>query len=832
MSSNPDPLAETLKCLASGAVRPKDIQELQQAMSSGRVTIASNGGIAIGGSVSGGIVAGSLVLPPEILKLLKPPYRPPALPSPEVLADRGSLPPGTRLPFSPNAVFTGRQEDLLGLARALLYAQEGSEGSDQAEVVVNGMGGIGKTQLAVELCCRYGRFFQGVHWLQANLDMQAEVVENGQVMNLPCWPDKLPEQVQATLNAWQEDGGRRLIVLDNVEDLDVLQTWLPKLQPNRLLVTSRRENWPPDLGLKVRRLEVLSRSQSIELLRKLAPKLKAETNESLGTLAGYLGDLPLALDLAGRYLADRSNLSIEGYLVELQKAGSALEHTSLRDWADHSPTKHITSLIETFSLSWQQLTGSDELAKQLFRLGGYCAPNTPIPLSLLANAVGANVPDYELDRALRKLDSLGLMDRAEDGRRMHSLLAEFARLQDHDTEESVLSSLAGAMVTLTTEALKSGLPENMKPLREHLDTIALAAERSKLQITGSLWNNLGMYLHNLADYERAKGILKRALKIDETAYGPDHPNVAIRVNNIGMVLQELGELQEARIYLERALKIDETAYGPDHPNVAIRVNNIGMVLRDLGELKGARKCYERALKIDETAHGPDHPNVATYVNNLGLVLQALGELKEARKCYERALKIDETAYGPDHPNVARDVNNIGSVLRDLGELKEARIYLERALKIDEKVYGLDHHNVATDVNNIGMVLRDLGELKEARKCYERALKIDETAYGPDHPNVAIRVNNIGMVLRDLGELKEARKYLERALKIDEKVYGPNNPNVATDVYNLGSVLRDLGELKEARKCYERALDICQKRRGEDHPTTKTVRSNLNSVLHN
>jgi hypothetical protein len=183
-----------------------------------------------------------------------------------------------------------------------------------------------KTQLAIEFCYRYGQFFQGVHWLQVNQDMQAEIAENGQLMNLSNWPDKLPEQVQVTLRAWQ-NGGERLIVLDNAENLQMLQDWLPRLQPAKLLITSRQENWPMDLGIEVKNLEKLARSQSIELLHKLATRLKEMPSELLDKLADCLGDLPIALDLAGRYLADRSELPIESYLEELKKAGSSLEHT-------------------------------------------------------------------------------------------------------------------------------------------------------------------------------------------------------------------------------------------------------------------------------------------------------------------------------------------------------------------------------------------------------------------------------------------------------------------------------------------------------------------------
>ena len=385
----------------------------------------------------------------------------------------------------------------------------------------------------------------------------------------------------------------------------------------------------------------------------MAPRLEKVTDDELDELAKHLGDLPLALDLAGRYLKERTELSIEGYLKELETAGNALEHTSLKDWVEHNPTNHSTSLAATFALSWDQLEEADELARLLFRTGGYCASNTPIPRQLLAKAIEAKGSDQELDRALRKLENLGLMQPTEGGHRMHTMLSEFARLQDRDATESALPVLAEAMVKLTTQALESRLPERMGPLREHLEVVALATEAAGVKSAGPLWNNYGMYLlRNLADLYGAKMSLTRALSIDEKVFGPDHPNVAIDVNNLGGVLQALGELQEARKCFERALKIDEKVYGPDHPKVAIRVNNLGGVLRDQGKLQEAKNYSERALLIDEKVYGSDHPNIAIDVNNLGMVLKEMGKLQEAKKCYERALKIDEKVYGPDHPNVA------------------------------------------------------------------------------------------------------------------------------------------------------------------------------------
>ncbi|MDX9832926.1 MAG: hypothetical protein RBU35_21835, partial [Anaerolineae bacterium] len=139
------------------------------------------------------------------------------LPEPGTLPGPGPLPPGSRLPFGRNALFTGREADLEALARATLGEDAGSTLVSQA---VQGMGGVGKTQLAVEFAYRYGRWFDGVHWANARepAGIAAEIAACGERMGLRPWPAEQPEQVAATLAAWR-DGGPRLVVLDNLEDV-------------------------------------------------------------------------------------------------------------------------------------------------------------------------------------------------------------------------------------------------------------------------------------------------------------------------------------------------------------------------------------------------------------------------------------------------------------------------------------------------------------------------------------------------------------------------------------------------------------------------------------
>jgi len=749
-----------------------------------------------------------------------------------------ALPAGSVMPLAANPLFVGRQAVLMTLARALRPGGTAAIGQIAA---ATGLGGIGKSQLAAEFAHRYGQFFQGgVFWLSFAdpAAIASEIARCGGAAGLHLSGDfdSLPQeqQVQAVAAAWR-NAMPRLLVFDNCEDEALIDLWRPTTGGCRVLMTSRRSDWSPHLGVRTLPLGVLLRAESLDLLRKHRGDL-APNNADLDAIAEELGDLPLALHLAGSYLRRYRHDppgAPRAYLAAL-RTPELLQHASLTG-GDGSPTGHAQHVGRTFALSWRMLDDADPvdaLAKQALARLACLAAGEPAPRFLLLASL--DLEDDEAAQlkaadALRRLPDLGLGEEEPDGALMlHRLLATFVR----DTAPDLADARAAVEQAVETEAdalIAAGYPAPLRAWQVHLRAVAEAAVEAGSERAGGLLLSLGNHLRMIAAFDDALAANRRALAIAEAQHGPDDPAVAIAVNNLGRVLQDKGDLDGARAAFEQALKIVEATYGPDHPNVATSVNNLGLVLRDLGDLDGARAAFERALKIDEATYGPDHPNVATSINNLGLVLQDQGDLDGARAAHERALKIDEATYGPDHPNVATSVNNLGLVLRDLGDLDGARAAFERALKIDEATYGPDHPNVATSINNLGGVLRDLGDLDGARAAFERALKIDEATYGPDHSSVSRDVNNLGLVLQDQGDLDGARAAFERALKIDEATYGPDHPEVATHINNLGLVLRAQGDLDGARAAYERALKIGEATYGPDHPTTRTIKRNLKAI---
>ena len=728
------------------------------------------------------------------------------------------LPPIWNVSYHRNPNFTGRKDILSNLRLSLTSGEPAAW-----KQAVTGMGGVGKTQLAVEYIYLHKTDYKVIWWILSEepAAMAADYASLAVDLDLPEKASTDQTEITNAVKRWLEHNSGWLLIFDNALDQKDVREYLPRGGAGHLIITSRNPDWSS--VAKMLPVEVFDRAESIDFLCKCTGQ---DDRKAADALANELGDLPLAMEQAGAYI-ETTGIMLTDYQALFQSRRKEL-------WEDEiPPLDYPDSVATTWSLAMEQVSKESPEAADLLNLCAFLAPDG-ISLEMfsggaehLPKPLAATATDkLAINQAIKVLRRYSLIDASGELLSVHRLVQAVVRDRLSEEDEKRWAETA---VTLLREAFpfKSGEVQTWllcSRLLPHVLAAAAHAEAREVasEKTSQILNQTGLYLHGRAEFADAKTHYERALTLAEKVYGQDHPIVATIVNNLGLVLRDMGDLQGAKQHLKRALKIDENTYGPDQSNVAIRVNNLGGVLHDQGDLQGAKQHFERALKIDENIYGPYQSNVARDVNNLGVVLIALGDLQGAKQHFERALKIDENTYGPDHPNVGIDVNNLGLVLQDLGDLQGAKQHFERALKIDEITYGPDHPNVATIVNNLGSVLRDLGDLQGAKQHFERALKIDENTYGPDHPNVARDVNNLCFVLQDLGDLQGVKQHFERALKIDEKTYGPDHPNVATIVNNLGLVLQYRGDLQGAKEHYVRALEIYRKFLGEDHPSTAMV----------
>jgi tetratricopeptide (TPR) repeat protein/transcriptional regulator with XRE-family HTH domain len=760
----------------------------------------------------------------------------PGVPIPlDTVPSPAPLPAGSCMPLSRNPLFVGRDTDLRQIAQVFHTGMTPAIGHQEI-AAATGLGGIGKTQLACEFIHRYGQFFSGgVFWLSLAdpAAVPAEVAACGGVDGMQLRPDfgtlPLHEQIALVRAAW-ESPLPRLLVFDNCEDEALLEQWRPKTGGCRVLITSRRRHWDATLGVQTVPLDVLPRPESLVLLRQFRPDLPKD-DASLQAIAAALGDLPLALHLAGSFLAKyRHALTPAQYLQRIQ-AATILDDRSLRA-AGLSPTQHVQHVARTFEQSYERIDladPTDALARTLLTRAACFAPGEPIPRWLLVETLG--LPDENADRALlaedalMRLIDLGLLETDVSGTlRLHRLLVAF--VQAVVVDEAAQATVETTILRVVTDLNERRNPRPVLAVQPHLRHITEAARGRVDARTAALCRALGQHLQQLGVYEEAQGYHEQAVTIFEQVLGVDHPDTALSLHSLGIMLYEQGQYDAARRSYEQALAIFKRVFGMDHPHTALSLDTLGLVLAYQGEYAASQRYHEQALAIRQQVLGPDHPHTSRSLNNLGVVLYNQGQYAAARHSLEQALAILERVFGMDHPHSAMSLNNLGLVLHAQGQYAAARHSLEQALASYERVLGVDHPLTADCLNSLGVVFRLQGQYADAQRNHKQALAVFKRVLGMDHPLTALSLHSLGIVHQAQGQYAAAQDYHEQALAIRERVLGAEHPDTARSMHGLGEMLHTHGELSQARHYLERALAIFEQRLGSAHPDTEQTRRTL------
>ncbi|MCB8984909.1 MAG: tetratricopeptide repeat protein [Ardenticatenaceae bacterium] len=641
-------------------------------------------------------------------------------PEPGKLAEPGPLPTLSTMPYQRNVDFTGRRESLLFLAGHLLPRPDGGE-SFTRTVAITGMGGLGKTQLAVEFCYRYGRYFPGgVFWLgfADPENVVSEVVAIGGERGMGLYRDAdnltLTDRVGRIRKAWQEPIPR-LLIFDNCEDEGLLAQWAPVTGGCRVLLTSLRANWSRELQVVERPLPVLDPSESIDFLCRLAPVLN---REEAAEVAAELGHLPLALHLAGGFLDRYQQVSAAGYLSQLREEG-LVRHPSLKGrGAQYSPTGHALNVSRTLTISLGELDAADEInemAWQLLARAACFAPEEPIPQELLlATAVSSGddlMANLLAEDGLRRLITLGFLQKeGVQAVFMHRLAAAFAHeVSGHRNEEAFAAVTTLLVKVLSTRLEQTGHLGHLPFASVHLRHLTNRALATKDPITVRLGTLLGRHLRDVADYKGARVILERVLAIPNLTN--DTEALANTWIGLARVQRSMGKDEESLTSAEQAERLLRTADSPSPAMLTHVLHRKGWSLYMLGRADEALAAAEEALAICKQTHSS-----RGMISNLNL----LGEV------YSHLLEQYETAvhYLNEALVIARKLANVraeAALLSNLGEIVERQGDFDKAFQLFQEAMAISTETGNKDKEivycaNLGRVQVLLGRYDQAVTC--------------------------------------------------------------------------------------------------------------------
>ncbi|MDR2155099.1 MAG: tetratricopeptide repeat protein [Burkholderiaceae bacterium] len=700
----------------------------------------------------------------ELEKLAKDFERQAHLVTAAVSSSENNVPPYSRY-------FSGRVDELNQLRAQL--------GSERIGVVsgIHGLGGIGKTELALTYAHAYaydypgGRFYvpcehaSGLQ--QAVLCLERDVNEiNADIDDQERKDaDALFAAIQRSMRKRLASKGRVLLVLENVTDIKLVSTEQTALLTGlgadlHLLFTTRLA--PPLDSEKWLMLEEFSDTDALVLLEKHCPFTGDADRLAARHIVHRLGGLTFAVELIGAYLADTPE---SGYGVLADELGQEEGDDDLAAVVGQKRIvmrrhRHERRLSAALAIVLQNLSPPQRRALEYAAL----LPPDGVALPWLRELVGRDFtqalrPTHQIADPWRNLlDCLfrrALLRPGQDGSeqepkvaRMHRLLQGLLLRYRSENDRAVWQWGLDKLIEERLAALQVGaIPEANRWEVQSLAALAqLWADRQHPQ-AALLLDAAALRLHDLAAYSEAEPLYRRALAVAEANHGAQHPEVARNLNNLARLLEDTRMLQEAESLYRRALAINETSQEQPHPNVSISLNNIARLLQATDRPQEAELLYRRALEINEACYGLWHPSVVASLGNLAQLLAGIDRLQEAERLIRRSLEITEATYGPQHPNTAQDLGSLAKVLQAAGRPQEAGPLYRRALAIDEAHYGSEHPAVAMRLNDLAQLLQAAKQVKQAGHLFRRALEIAEASLGAEHPGSVTLRNSLADTLR-------------------------------------------------------------------------------------
>lgn len=771
-----------------------------------------------------------------------------------------------------NRNFTGR-EALLQLLQERLHSQERSSGGVTAVLpeALHGMGGVGKSQIAIEYVYRHSRDYRLVWWIPSEQENQIvqSLIELGEQMGLQVGAEM--SAVPAVIDALRrgEPYSDWLLVFDNAENPRQVRKYFPTDGPGHIIVTSRNFQWSTHASsLEV---DVFAREESIALLRRRSPQLP---DDAVNHLAAALGDLPLAVEQAAVWLAE-TGMPVQQYLEVYERNFTELMQSE-------PPGDYPLSVAAAWNVSLGRLRETRPDALQLLQVCAFFAPE-PIEWDLFSAVRGVSVPQelqsalddpVKLGRAVREIGryALARIDHRQNTVQMHRLVQRVLIEQMNAQEQATMRHAAHQLLAHADPRT----PERVTSWPRYSSLLTHVQASNAVECddpwTRRLVLNEVWFLRARGDHAAALALGERAAEVWRERLGKDHEEVLAVDQQIARALLEqgidrersytmqvelveryrrvLGEAHEDTLQAQsflaihhrnrgnfnQAREMDQRVYetslrefGADDPATLLAAHNYAVSLRLAGDAVKARDLdYDTWQRRIETL-GEDHILTLSTRNSFLLDLQETGKYEQALEGYEQLAEEVREQLGEKHPLTAQVSRNLCVTRRKKGDHKGAHALSSQLVSLAAELFGESSRQYLLAAVSHANDLRQVGKLQESLALNQKVLDQHRDSYGREHPHSYAVAMNLAVVLRLLGQPEAALRLDEEAVEGLSRSLGQGHPRTLLARMNLASDYFALGRPEDAYTIDAAVAEESAQLR-EDHPANLAVQLNLSYDL--
>ncbi len=777
----------------------------------------------------------------------------------------GTIPPIWNVPAR-NADFTGRGATLEKLRDKLA-------GGGVAVVVAQalyGLGGVGKTQLALEYAHRFMADYDLVWWVPSERaeEISLALAELARKMGLQVG-DNVAEAAEAALEELRRDATPHwLLIFDNADDPKQLEPYMPT-GAGHVLITSRNQGWSHTA--EPLEVDVFTKDESVAHLLRHVPQLDPA---DAYRVAEALGHLPLAVEQASAWL-EQTGMPARAYIDQLTTE-------STRILALNQPSDYPMPVVATWNLSFDQLRSP--AAVRLLQILAFCSPG-PISMNLLySDEMNESLLPFDetlseklmLGRVIRDVSRFALVkvDQGSNSLQIHRLVQAVIRSQMTDEEQKeARHEVHKILVGARPRQGETDDPANWSTydiIWPHLGPSQ--AEECTDSRTRQLLIDWVRYQWKHGEFESALSQANRLQSLWTQQLGPDHQQTLHLQFQIANVMRSLGRFSDARDMDTYVLERQRAVLGADHPHALMTAGGLAADLRALGFFQEALESDRETYESFKEQFGADYERTLMAANNLASSLRLVGDCFAARQLDQETLDRRRVVLPPDHPYTLSSALGLALDMRAAGAFRESVDLLRDTWARYQAILGEDMLETLRAAASLAVSLRKAGEQSEAmtlqQDTYERYKRrygagspdtqscglnlacdyaaVDDmpkaldlvtdvkaalqATLGDDHPNTMVAANNLACYLRANGRLPEALELTEETLRRMRQRLGDRHPLTLSAAVNLANCLGDSGDLAGAEALVGETILRLGEVLTEDHPDTLVCRANLAVTL--